>query len=113
MIEVVDKADNKRRKILSAGKSRWGLLGQGNDIEESNLFKEIKINFGLITITHIDLAQFHAMAISKEGTLYAWGNHDKVNLGLEKKEKKNVYYTPTPVSFFEKYNVKHLSLIHI
>lgn len=27
MIEVIDKSDNKRRKILSAGKSRFAVLG--------------------------------------------------------------------------------------
>ncbi len=41
MIEVVDKSEGKRRKILSAGKSRFGVLAQGDDTKESNLFKEI------------------------------------------------------------------------
>jgi hypothetical protein len=47
MIDIVDKSSGKQRKILSAGKNRFGVLGQGESVKDSNMFKEIKINFGM------------------------------------------------------------------
>ena len=73
MIEVVDISDNKIRKILSAGKSRFGLLGQGEEIKEASFFKEIKVNFMMAHVIHIELSARHGMALTKEGTLYGWG----------------------------------------
>ena len=67
MIDVVDKLDNKRRKILSAGKNRYGVLGQGEDVKESNMFKEIKLNFNLVTITNIEMSGKHAIAQTRDG----------------------------------------------
>lgn len=44
IIDVYDKKD-KRRKLLSAGKSRFGILGHGEQIKDSNLFKEVKLDY--------------------------------------------------------------------
>lgn len=53
----------------------------------------------------------HAMAITKEGTVYGWGRNQNMILGLGNEEthsspKDKIFYTPTPIEFFEKYNIK-------
>jgi len=54
MIDVLDKSDGGRqRKILSAGKNRFCLLAQGDDVKESKHFKEIKLNFNLVEVVDI------------------------------------------------------------
>lgn len=80
MLDVIDKSDGQL-KILSAGKNRFGLLGQGNDVKESEFFKPVK--FGDSPITHIELGTKAAFAVAKDGKLYAWGNNDQQQMGLE------------------------------
>jgi hypothetical protein len=53
MLDVLDKSEGRRRKILSAGKNRFGVLAQGDDAKESKQFKEIKINLNLIEVVDI------------------------------------------------------------
>lgn len=67
IIEVVHKTDNKTIKLLSAGKSTLGCLGQGQDIKESDIFKDVKFNPGLDKIAQVELAPSHAMILTTSG----------------------------------------------
>ena len=49
------------------------------------------------------------MAITKQGTLYAWGKNDNNVLGQDDKLINKTIGTPTPVDAFSDYNVKKLS----
>ena len=54
IIEVVDKSD-KLKKFLSAGKSRFGLLGQGHGVVESKEFKEMSFHFSHLYLTQLQM----------------------------------------------------------
>jgi alpha-tubulin suppressor-like RCC1 family protein len=103
MLDVVDKSDGKR-KILSAGRSRFGVLGQGNDVKESEFFKPVQ--FGDSQILNIELNSRVGFAVAKDGKLYAWGSNEYQQMGLELGKDKT-QWTPTLVKFFDgQFNVK-------
>ena len=107
-VEVVDLANKKQKKILSAGKSRFGVLGQGIDVKESNIFKEVKFNRGLSSVVDIQLASKSAFAITRDGKILAWGMNDSQQLGLPK-IKENIYFEPTLIDFLSKYIIKKVA----
>jgi alpha-tubulin suppressor-like RCC1 family protein len=107
MIDVYDKKD-KRRKILSAGKSRFGVLGLGESIKETNLYKEIKFDYSKVQIAHIELSVRHAFAITTTGELYAWGTNDQLALGLPV-ETNHVQNVPKKVECLSEYAVKKVA----
>ena len=98
MIEVVDKSDNKRRKILSAGKNKFGVLGLGCEVKESKDF--VKVNFGIEQIIDIAISGKHAIAISKEGTIFGWGSNDNGAIGQPKDKEADSLMVPTVIPFF-------------
>jgi len=73
MLDVIDKSDGQR-KILSAGRNRFGILGQGDDVKESEFFKPV--NFGDSPISTIELGSRVGFAVAKDGKLYAWGTNE-------------------------------------
>ena len=53
MLDVLDKSESRSRKILSAGKNRFCVLAQGDDVKDCKNFKEIKLNFNLVQVVDI------------------------------------------------------------
>lgn len=58
------------------------------------------MNFGLVSIAQIDLSVRHALAVTKEGTLYSWGSNDQGALGYQEKPE-HIQYTPRVVEYFK------------
>lgn len=106
MLEVIDKSSGKLRKILSAGKNRFGVLAQGESVKESNMFTEIKLSFGITQFTYIEINTQCGLALTSDGQLYSWGKSEQLVLG-HAEEQVNV---PKQVEAFAKYKVKKISL---
>jgi alpha-tubulin suppressor-like RCC1 family protein len=109
MLDVLDKSEGRRRKIIAAGKNRFGVLAQGDDVKDSKVFKDIKINFNLVQVVDIQMTTTFGMAITKEGTIYGWGKNDNNSLGLDDKFNSKVIGTPSPIEAFSDYIVKKIS----
>ena len=66
------------------------------------------VHFNITYFTQIELSFKHAMAISKDGSLYVWGSNEYARLGLEKLDQ--TLYIPTANEYFKKYCIKSISL---
>ncbi|TNV74890.1 hypothetical protein FGO68_gene13970 [Halteria grandinella] len=107
IIDVFDKKD-KLRKLLSGGKSRFGILGLGDGVKDANLFKEVKVDYKSVQFKSLDLSVRHAFAITTTGELYAWGANDYGALGLGK-ETSHIQYVPTKVQALGDLAIKQVS----
>ena len=90
-------------RILSWGTGKFGQLGQGRrDIRMPYPQPVPKLDD--ISIVQIAAGRDHALAISKDGKLYAWGRGKSGCLGF--KNNHDQFY-PKPVTYFEHYVVTY------
>ena len=76
------------------------MLGQGPGIKSSKVFKALKYDSGSIKFKEISLHTDHAMALTDNGQIYAWGS----NLNRRAGFKEDIYdgvFEPRRVTFYE------------
>ena len=91
-----------KNQIRSVGISDCGLLGLG--VNDTACIEFIPLDYDKDEITFVDVKMkyYHAMALTDNGRLFAWGSNQYHQCGLP--EKVN-YYSPTEVPFFYDYIV--------
>jgi len=88
-------AQTRSNKIYSWGRNNYGQLGTGNF---SDLSSPILVNLNLNnneTIADIALGTSHALLLTNQKRIYAWGRNNRGQLGLNNKDNKNI---PTLIS---------------
>ncbi|CDW84904.1 hect e3 ubiquitin [Stylonychia lemnae] len=90
--------ENGKIEFWSAGKNEQGLLGQGQQVKHSKLFKPLKFDQENIQFVEFSCYGDHAMAIDQNGQLWAWG----CNLSKRAGFKEDIYdgiFEPKKVTF--------------
>ena len=88
-------------RIISWGRGEYGQLGQGRK-DTYMPYPQPVPKLDDVSITHIAAGKYHALAISKEGRLYAWGRGKSGCLGFKNNEDQ---FYPKPVTYFDHYKV--------
>jgi len=65
-----------KSQLWSGGSSVTGMLGQGNEVTASTSFKVMSYDTDTIEFIEAELGTNHAMAITSNGELYAWGSNN-------------------------------------
>ena len=92
------------RHILSAGKNKKGLLGQGKkdgaDVIESRKFTKLDYDHTNTNFTEVFAGYDHAFAVTDKGELYGWGCNIHRRLGHDTEGDK---FSPTKLEKFNDY----------
>jgi alpha-tubulin suppressor-like RCC1 family protein len=96
-----------KQELWSAGHNSTGLLGQGEGVNDSNVFKPMHYDTENITFVDASIKYEFGMAVTDKGELYGWGVNSQKQLGMS--ETKN-YHVPTEIPFFKDYYVHKFSV---
>lgn len=94
IIEVED-VDTQKIKILSAGASEYGTLGQGDEVKESKTFNDLAIDLQSLKIKDISIYDKHALAVTEDGFIYGWGYNENRLLAIH--ENNTYHWNPTKI----------------
>jgi len=86
-------------KFYSAGKAENGLLGQGGKTREAKTFKPVLLPEG-VKITQLSVYADHALALSADDKLWAWGSNLQHRAGLQAEFTEGIFQ-PTHVPFVD------------
>lgn len=89
-------------QVFTKGENRNGQLGNGS-FTDSDSFVDITEHFNLQTnetIISVDLGEYHALALSSEGRVFAWGHSAYAKLGMVLTEDQN-----TPMDITSEFNL--------
>ena len=73
---------NGRNQIWSIGCSKIGLLGQDENLIQSQEFSALNYDTENIIFKDVKTKFQHAMALTEDGRLFAWGNNIEFRCGL-------------------------------
>jgi E3 ubiquitin-protein ligase HERC2 len=89
-----------RNEIWSCGYSSYGLLGQGDNKNESKEWAALSYDKEKLNFIEVDCYSNFAFAITDKGELYSWGNNGYRQMGTSDYNNK---YSPQEVAFFKDY----------
>lgn len=92
-VELEDESTGKKC-IYSAGRSEYGLLGQGSvegtEVKESREFKKLALESEDVQFDSLSVSNSAVMAIDSKGQLWGWGHNESQRLGLPEVAEKGV-----------------------
>lgn len=94
--------NNGRSELWSAGENYSGLLGQGDQCNQSKKFAPMDYDKENITFSKASIRYSFGLALTDKGVLYGWGANTNHQISLADTE---MFFSPTKMDYFNNYYV--------